>query len=93
VAGAALNGDASYSLIKQVNAWYQQQWPNNYVDVRSALVHYYDWHAGASGADTTAEGIDTIPPDLLNDALLHPNTTGYGVIAQAVYAALTRLSY
>jgi len=93
VAGAALNGDASYSLIKQVNAWYQQQWPNNYVDVRSALVHYYDWHAGASGADTTAEGIDTIPPDLLNDALLHPNTTGYGVVAQAVYAALTRLSY
>lgn len=86
--GAALNGDASYTLINQVNAWYQQMWPNNYVEVREVLVN----SGNGSGPDNAATAIDIIPPSLKSD-FIHLDTAGYLIVAQQVANAITRLGY
>jgi lysophospholipase L1-like esterase len=89
VTGAVLNGDASYTLVKQINAWLQQTWPAQYVPVRDVIVASYNT---GIPADVTAHGLDTPPPSLLCD-YIHYNGAGYAIVAAQVQAALARLGY
>jgi hypothetical protein len=73
-------GTAMYNTVLQLNADLQAMFPNNYVDVRTALVNAYNPN---SPADVTAHANDVPPPSLLHDAD-HLNNDGSVLVATKV---------
>lgn len=62
--GAALAAISLTTLIKQVNASYQQMWPAQYVPVRDAIVESYN---PSILADVTAHGLEIPSPILMSE--------------------------
>jgi lysophospholipase L1-like esterase len=86
-------GTNNYNEIIQINSDLATIYGSHYVDVRSYLVQNGLGVAGItpSAQDLTDISNDVPPTDLRYD-WLHPNTAGYGVVAQDVYANMNLLN-
>ncbi len=89
VAGAALNGDQSYSLIVAIAAEMRQRWPRNFVNQRAIVVAAYNASNSTDVADFAA---DRTPTSLRSDSL-HYNIAGYGKVAATLRDRIVLLGY
>jgi hypothetical protein len=73
-------GESSYNNIIAINDYLEATYPNNYYDIRSYLVSQYD---PAAPQDVIDFGHDIVP-DSLRSNTIHPNTTGYQLVADQI---------
>ena len=85
--GVEANTGSDYSYFTGLNAALAAAYPDNYVDVRAALVAQYNNASIGCGSsqDLTDHGLD-VPPHCLTSVGVHLNSAGYLVVAQTVYA-------
>jgi hypothetical protein len=70
-------GTSAYNQITALNSALQKAYPNNYLDVRAALVAAYD----PANAQDVQDQTNDIPPASLRAGSLNPNNAGYAVVA------------
>jgi hypothetical protein len=88
VTGAALNGDQSYTLRKQINAWLQNTYPANTVPIDQVLRI-----SGNGSTQDNADAAKDITPTSLRADTLHLANAGYAIVAQQVYNRIIRLGF
>lgn len=75
-------GTAAYDQIMTLNHRLAQAFPGHYLDVRNALVERYDPNDAQDRIDHSQD----VPPASLRGDPMHPNDSGYRVVAELVAA-------
>src|SRR5207237_7933167 len=83
--GYEIKGGTGYNMVTQLNSDLKAAYPNNFVDVRAAVVAAYD---PSKPQDVADHNNDTPPASLRFDAL-HLTTAGYSIVVHTVADAIT----
>jgi hypothetical protein len=75
-----IRGGADYNTVMQINAQLQAAYPNNYLDMRGALVAHYD----PSNPQDVADHNNDVPPSSLRYDEIHLAQPGSAYAAQLI---------
>ena len=77
---SGIRGGADYNMVMQINAQLKAAFPNNYFDIRSALISHYN---PASAQDVADFNNDVVPTSLRYDEI-HLRQEGSSLAAQLI---------